>query len=134
MRHFMRFGSFRPVPNHDTPVIVLTANALSGAREGYLKEGFADFLTKPIDGNLLEQTAARYLPETLVRKAEKTEGETEKDEVGIDHEKYLQYGISIENGLLHAKKDMEMYLDLVRLFVKDRVKQDTVYQFLAGKI
>ena len=46
----------------------------------------------------------------------------------------LQYGISIENGLLHAKKDMEMYLDLVRMFVKDRVKQDTVYQFLAGKI
>lgn len=120
-------------PNHDTPVIVLTANALSGAREGYLKEGFADFLTKPIDGNLLEQTAARYLPETLVRKAEKTEGDTEKDEVEIDHEKYLQYGISIENGLLHAKKDMEMYLDLVRMFVKDRVKQDTVYQFLAGK-
>ncbi len=47
---------------------------------------------------------------------------------------HLQYGISIENGLLHAKKDMEMYLDLVRMFVKDRVKQDTVYQFLAGKI
>ena len=52
-------------PNIDTPVIVLTANALSGAREGYLKEGFADFLTKPIDGDLLEQTTEKYLPKAI---------------------------------------------------------------------
>lgn len=120
-------------PNHDTPVIVLTANALSGAREGYLKEGFADFLTKPIDGDLLEQTTVKYLPETLIRKATEAGGETEKDNVEIDDKKYLQYGISIENGLLYAKKDREMYLDLVRMFVKDRTKQDTIYQFLVGE-
>lgn len=120
-------------PNHDTPVIVLTANALSGAREGYLKEGFADFLTKPIDGDLLEQTTVKYLSETLIRKATEAGGETEKDNVEIDDKKYLQYGISIENGLLYAKKDREMYLDLVRMFVKDRTKQDTIYQFLVGE-
>lgn len=120
-------------PNHDTPVIVLTANALSGAREGYLKEGFADFLTKPIDGDLLEQTTVKYLPETLIRKATEAGGETEKDNVEIDDKKYLQYGISIENGLLYAKKDREMYLDLVWMFVKDRTKQDTIYQFLVGE-
>ena len=120
-------------PNHDTPVIALTANALSGAREGYLKEGFADFLTKPIDGDLLEQTTMKYLPETLIRNAMEAGEETEKDNVEMDDKKYLQYGISIENGLLYAKKDREMYLDLVRMFVKDRTKQDTIYQFLVGE-
>lgn len=120
-------------PNHDTPVIALTANALSGAREGYLKEGFADFLTKPIDGDLLEQTTMKYLPETLIRNAMEAGEETEKDNVEMDDRKYLQYGISIENGLLYAKKDREMYLDLVRMFVKDRTKQDTIYQFLVGE-
>ncbi len=54
-------------PNKQTPVIALTANALSGARESYLKEGFADFLTKPIDAELLERTVLTYLPEKLVQ-------------------------------------------------------------------
>lgn len=33
----------------DTPVVVLTANAIDGSKEMYLKEGFCDYLSKPID-------------------------------------------------------------------------------------
>ena len=33
----------------DTPVVVLTANAIEGSKEMYLKEGFVDYLSKPID-------------------------------------------------------------------------------------
>ena len=33
----------------DTPVVVLTANAIEGSKEMYLKEGFCDYLSKPID-------------------------------------------------------------------------------------
>ena len=31
------------------PVIVLTANAITGMREKYLGEGFTDYLSKPIE-------------------------------------------------------------------------------------
>ncbi|MBR6316117.1 MAG: response regulator [Lachnospiraceae bacterium] len=49
-------------PNVDTPVIVLTANAVSGAKEMYLEEGFIDYMSKPIQGKRLEEKIVQYLP------------------------------------------------------------------------
>jgi len=50
-------------PNMDTPVIVLTANAVSGAKEMYEAEGFIDYMSKPIQGKPLEEKILQYLPE-----------------------------------------------------------------------
>ena len=61
-------------PNEKTPVIALTANAISGAREFYLKEGFADFLLKPVDADQLERMVASYLPKELVQMRKKDQG------------------------------------------------------------
>ncbi|MCR5156254.1 MAG: EAL domain-containing protein [Butyrivibrio sp.] len=49
-------------PNKDTPVIVLTANAISGARENFIREGFDDYLSKPVESNKLEEVMIRFLP------------------------------------------------------------------------
>ena len=57
-------------PNENTPVIALTANASFGAREFYLKEGFADFLTKPLDPHLLDEVLVSYLPKELVKRTQ----------------------------------------------------------------
>ncbi|WP_051671490.1 response regulator [Oribacterium sp. P6A1] len=48
------------------PVICLTANALTGAREQYLNAGFDDYVTKPIKPQVLEKTILLYLPEEMV--------------------------------------------------------------------
>lgn len=39
----------RKNPNCDTPVVVLTANAIVGMRASYLDEGFAEYLSKPVE-------------------------------------------------------------------------------------
>ncbi len=53
-------------PNQETPVIMLTANAISGEKEKYLKIGFSSYLTKPIQSQKLEHMVIKYLPEEKV--------------------------------------------------------------------
>ena len=50
----------------DTPVIMLTANAIKGAKEEFLKEGFTDYLTKPIIPEKLDNMIIKYLPKDKV--------------------------------------------------------------------
>lgn len=47
--------------NRDTKVIVLTANAIEGVAEEYLREGFTDYLSKPVEATKLERMLAKYL-------------------------------------------------------------------------
>lgn len=47
--------------SHTTPIVVLTANAMAGAREEYIALGFDDYMTKPIDVNLLQKILIKYL-------------------------------------------------------------------------
>lgn len=52
----------------DVPVIILTANAVTGAKEYYMEAGFYDFLSKPIIPDKLERMLQKYLPEELIQK------------------------------------------------------------------
>lgn len=58
----------------ELPIVALTANAVSGAREMFLSEGFQDFVTKPIEMNAMERSLRQWLPEKLICK-EQGEGE-----------------------------------------------------------
>lgn len=51
----------------DVPVVILTANAIVGAREKYLEEGFDDYLSKPIQGAKLEALIKRYVSKISCR-------------------------------------------------------------------
>ncbi len=47
----------------DLPVVALTANTISGAREMFRNEGFNEFIPKPIECSVLERVLRRILPE-----------------------------------------------------------------------
>ena len=95
--------------NRYTTVIVLTANALPGAEQMYLKEGFADYITKPIK---LERLLGRYLG------WESDEQEAKTVPEGIFH--VLEQGeINVTNGLQFADGDVEFYRNLLEMFIKE---------------
>ncbi|MCR4617209.1 MAG: response regulator [Lachnospiraceae bacterium] len=52
--------------NIETPMICLTADAISGAKERYLTEGFTDYISKPVKGYALEEVLSEYLPKEKV--------------------------------------------------------------------
>ena len=54
----------------DAPCIALTANAGAGAREEYVAAGFNDYLSKPVNGELLEEMLKNYLPKEKVLEAD----------------------------------------------------------------
>ena len=47
--------------NFKTPVVVLTANAISGMKEKYLDLGFDDYLAKPIEKEELKRILNKFL-------------------------------------------------------------------------
>ena len=58
--------------------IVMTANAVMGAREMYLAEGFKDYISKPVQPGTLEQTLKKYIPKEKLIDSEEYEREYEE--------------------------------------------------------
>ena len=65
-----------------TPVICLTADALAGARQRYVAQGFTDYLSKPIDQNVLLRMVRKYLPKDKVSETASGSRSTGRDRDG----------------------------------------------------
>lgn len=96
--------------NIDTPIIMLTANALSGMKEMYLEKGFTDYLSKPIDGKKLEKKIRKYLPEEkLVAIEQEREEEKQKKDSQQESVQEDEFGVETivgpeKSALIRLKK------------------------------
>lgn len=71
--------------NRNTPAIILTANAIVGSRERYIKEGFNDYISKPIDAKMLERVVGNYVGNEEAEDLEENAANFEKTEVMEDN-------------------------------------------------
>ena len=111
-----------------TPVVALTANAIAGAKEMYLSEGFDAFLPKPINPEKLEQMILRLLPRDLLKfeviEEESTAGTRNSMQDGMSDggrwdasELPIVEGIDWSYGMLHLP-EKQLLLDTVQDFYK----------------
>ena len=74
------------LPNFDTPVVVLTANAISGMRDKYLQAGFDEYLAKPINREHLSSIINFFLNTTTQHTTLEFSGRNEYTKVTSDEE------------------------------------------------
>lgn len=66
----------RMIPSYkDVPIIALTANAIGGAKEMFIKEGMNDFVAKPIDIRDILASLRKWLPQEKIIPIEKSAAE-----------------------------------------------------------
>ena len=107
----------RNLIDNSTKVIALTANAIAGAKEMYLAEGFNDYLSKPIVPEMLDDMIAKYLPSENYRYGdlmEKTEAPSDESEM---LSKLRSNGFNVDAALTYCMNDEEFLKELLVSFI-----------------
>ena len=131
--------------NRETPVICLTADAVIGAKEKYLAEGFTDYLPKPVDSRVLEKMLLQYLPEGKVIPLESEVGSEEPgrglsdgaptgahqpdgplsgQSLPDDYAPLIKAGIDPEVGLGYCQNDRQLYHTVLEEYVRSAQEKE----------
>ena len=113
--------------NKNTPVIILTANALVGAKEMYLETGFVDYLSKPVRRDELIDMIIKYIPRNAVQsnsakiKAEEREGSSASDKNAGLAERFPMLDTKV--GMGYCMDDEEFYTEMIETYLRGDKRQ-----------
>ena len=92
----------KSLPNFNTPVVALTADAMEGQKEAYLSAGFIAYLSKPIDRQELESFLKKELKDKVILENTKSsvKKEIKPEEKENNKEKLLtSVGLDLKKGI-----------------------------------
>lgn len=131
---FRRMKKLEKNPNANTPVVMLTANAVAEARNGYMDEGFSDYMAKPIREEVLLTTLKKFLSKELV----KIIGEEKLDEPLKVTEPKSQLALSdfldTATGLAYCMNDKKFYKEMLDEYVKSEKTAELKEYFENGDL
>ncbi len=116
--------------NGSVPVVALTANAMSSAKQMFLAEGFDGFVSKPVEIDELERVLKQVLPKSFISfvdadgALEAAEEEPEVPVIRPAEEKDFiselrKSGIDTDAGLKYCVGDKEFYKSLLLQFASE---------------
>ena len=106
-----------------TPIIMLTANAVVGAREKYLDEEFNDYLSKPVEERELIRLCRQYLPGDLITEVDGNGKNNEKKDISDQKIQNLSGVLNIEEGMQFCMHKPDFYMEMIEDFLTtDRMR------------
>lgn len=99
----------------NVPIVALTANAIGGAREMFLEEGFQEYVAKPIEMSHLERVLRKYIPEEKIIRTE--EGYQPYEESQEIAEEEGSSRINRRRGLQYCGGNEEDYKEILQVYL-----------------
>ena len=103
-------------PGFDTPVVALTAEIIGGVEESVLRQGFAGYLSKPVNSSQLYETIVKFAPDKVVAVDDEAEDTLSEEEIGLYQDRLYLYGINIRQSLEYSAGDPKEFLLRTSLF------------------
>ena len=103
--HYQKSGNAR--------IIVLTADAIKGARESLISQGFDEYLGKPINVAQLERLFVRYIPSSRITYEEASDDNDSSSSFSVLEDKLM--GIDVAMGISNCGGKFEDYLKILKI-------------------
>ena len=138
----------KSLPNFNTPVVALTADAMEGQKEAYLSAGFIAYLSKPIDRQELESFLKKELKDkatienntsSVKEEIKPVEKENNKEElltsVGLDLKKAYEFFMDIDTLIPQLKEYLTESVENKRVMEESYNKKDDInYEIVVHKL
>ena len=118
---FRQMRQLAKSPNTNTPVVMLTANAVVDAKNQYMDEGFSDYIAKPIREEVLLSCLKKFLPKELVKSVAKNSAvesaNAENEKPAVQSSTKLSDFLDEATGLAYCMNDQKFYKEMLGEYV-----------------